>query len=201
MIPTIPPVNNNIPPIGWEFAYVYTVKNTTSAVIIENMQDISGEVEKYFGGNKWSILKNRINSYKENGLFSGGNIYGIENKLKKILKEINLSKASAFSIQITSDESIQISFISNNVKSYLEYFPNNLGEELPEYIINSFINKKPIINSFSGSLNDVFCKLKDAIYDLENADNEYFDYLKEENTFLVEDVPQNSTIDNNLVLV
>lgn len=128
--------------------------------------DVSGvnvKVDAYLSSAKWLALKNKFHTFQQNDLFSGSNFYAIEHSVKKILRSVYNFNPDAVAIQITGDESIQFSFRCNKVTYYLEYFPGNLHIGSPEFVLNSYKDKKSVTDSFTGKLNSVVVEINEKI--------------------------------------
>ncbi|MGI4805921.1 MAG: hypothetical protein ACRYFL_14235 [Janthinobacterium lividum] len=148
----------------------YSIFSTTPVIINNkgnNTASPSQKVKQYFENKKWDLLKNKFAKHKENGLFAKTNMHSIQTKIDKILKSVFAIYPSAVSVQLTNDESILVSFIVDKITTYLECFTENHIYKLNEYIINSYIDNKIVIDSYSSDFDMAFYKIKQLISENE----------------------------------
>lgn len=158
----------------------------------------SQKVKNYFQSDKWSILKKKLENYKTVGMFPGVNLYGIEQRLNKILKDVYSQNPSAVAVQATGEGSLLISFKIDRLTSYLEYFPDNSAAGVSEYILNSFLERKNVIDTYSGTLDSIINKIKITIYEANNHSKQELMKLVKENLFVDSSI-NNSVTSTGLV--
>lgn len=163
----------------------------------------SQKVKDYFEEKKWVLLQKKFAKHKENGLFAKTNLHSFQTKIEKILKSVFVLCPSAVSVQITSDESILVSFIVDKLTTYLECFPENHIYGLNEYIINSNLDKETVLDSYSSDFNNAFDKIKQLISENEKSVEQEEHYIKKiiQSGYVIEELQDISVPSQELIIV
>ena len=121
---------------------------------IDGTVQSDSEVQRVIGNISYEIVFNEVQKYIPNAKKM------VEDKVSKILKEKDLSyyifrKKDAWD----KEESLAITYLNQEVKSYEEMFKSRIKKEMEEYDLGDDLNKE---------LSNKFDKLADTMYSLSD---------------------------------